>query len=111
MFDVIVTDNSAEVNGSEEWDEILDLLAFSDDEAKLIAKTAMEADYLIPEIGYEFIDGSNRVIGTIEIAWVEQKLGYLSQENKEYAEILIRQGWQLIENAQELFVIINGGEN
>ena len=81
------------------WDAIKELLF--DDEAK--AFVDIIADILpgsaVPEednIGYELEGTNGEVIATIEIAWTDKKLGFMTAEQMEDREQAESLGWTVL---------------
>lgn len=105
------TDSSETSARSAEWNEVLELLEYSDDTAKEIAKYAMENNLPVPEIGYEISDDAGKTIGEVEIAWTDKKIGYLSEDNLEFEDAMKQLNWQFIKNADELSALLGGGDN
>ena len=84
-----------------EWDEIKDLLF--DDDVIAIAD-ALEASGITPpdEAGYELVDEGDEVVATIELAWTDRRIGYMTEEqiiDKAAAE---EAGWRIFETHAEL---------
>ena len=89
---------SADVASDEGWAAILKLLF--DDEAKAFAETARDEG--IPaasedNIGYEVEGSDGEVIATVEIAWPDLKIGFLTEEQLEDKEKLESEGWKIID--------------
>lgn len=80
------------------WTNILELLF--DDEAKDFARSASEAGIPAPEeenIGYEVDGPDGQVIATVEIAWPDRKIGFLTTEQLSDREHLEQNGWTIID--------------
>ena len=80
------------------WNEIKEMLF--DEAAKAFVDTASERNIPIPaqdNIGYEVEGSDGDIIGTIEIAWPEEKIGYLTAEQIEDKDILEKSGWKFID--------------
>lgn len=79
--------------------------------AKSMAIALKDANAPIPdEIGYELVD-NDEVIAEIEMAWLESKIAYLTEDQMEYEEILSEKGWTIINNDTSGFKDIFGGVN
>ena len=102
-------DESSEIAA---WKAIKELLF--DDDAKSFAEAAAEGGLPAPQddhIGYEVEGDDGEVMATVEIAWPDQKLGFLTVEQLEDKEKLEKCGWKIVDllslsEAVELF----GGE-
>ena len=98
-----------QVPANTEWDGVLEELF--DDSAKEMAKKLKEVNALIPdEIGYEFVD-NDEVIAEIEMAWLDSKIAYLTEDQMEYEEILSEKGWTIINNDTSVSKDMFGGVN
>ena len=98
------------VSDSGEWNEVMEMIAYSDSDAHEVIQFAIDHHFSIPEIGYELTDDNNRVIGEIEIAWIDKKIGYVTEEYQDIVDSLTKRGWTIIGSAEELQILINGGE-
>lgn len=82
---------------TDEWSAILELIY--DEDAKSFALSAKEAGIVAPDednIGYEVEGDDGEVIATIEIAWPDRLVGFMTAEqlaDKEKVEAL---GWKII---------------
>lgn len=104
---------SADAASDEGWAAILELLF--DDDAKAFAETARNEG--IPaasedNIGYEVEGSDGEVIATVEIAWPDLKIGFLTEEQLEDKEKLESEGWKIIDllNLNDMKSAF-GGEN
>jgi DEAD/DEAH box helicase domain-containing protein len=95
------------------WDQIVELLF--DEDAKAFVAAAKEANLPAPEednIGFEVEGDDGEVMATVEIAWPDRKIGFLTAEQMEDKEKLEQLGWTII----DLFSLSDltglfGGEN
>ena len=90
----ISTGNLAAENA---WKGILELLF--DDEAKSFAEFASSSGIPAPDednIGYEIEGKAGEVIATIEIAWPEKKLGFMTEEQSADREKVESLGWKIL---------------
>lgn len=91
----VSVEESSETNDG--WNLIMDMLF--DDDARAFAEAAKDAGIRPPEeenIGYEVEGADGGVIATVEIAWPERKLGFMTAEQlKDKAEIEAT-GWKVI---------------
>jgi len=89
---------SADVASDNGWASILELLF--DDDAKAFAQAALDEG--IPatsedNIGYEVEGSDGEVLATVEIAWPDLKIGFLTEEQMKDKEKLEAEGWQIID--------------
>ncbi len=92
------TDSSAESHADAAWEGIMDLLF--DDDAKAFAESAEDAGLPAPSednIGYEVIGENGEVIATIEIAWPDELIGFMTAEQLEDKETVENRGWHIID--------------
>ena len=71
-----------------------------DDDAKAFAKSAEDAGLPAPgedNIGYEVIGENGEVIATIEIAWPDELIGFMTSEQLEDKETVENRGWHIID--------------
>ena len=102
-----------ESDDSAAWNAIKELLF--DNDAKSFAEVAADAGIPAPQeedIGFEVEGTSGEVISTVEIAWPDQKIGFLTVEQLDDKEKLEKDGWKIIDmlslsEAVEIF----GGES
>lgn len=97
------------------WDAIKEILF--DDDAKAFADLVRDKGVPAPEeddIGYEVEGKGGEVVATVEIAWPDRKIGFMTALQAEDQEKLEALGWKILNlmdvadlNAAELF----GGEN
>lgn len=79
------------------WKGILELLF--DDEAKTFAELASSSGIPVPDednIGYEIEGEAGEVIATIEIAWPEKKIGFMTEEQSADHEKIKTLGWKIL---------------
>ena len=102
--------NSEEVQTQEDgWSEILGLLF---DKAKEDAVKLRELKVPAPkedDIGIDISDDNGGVIATIEIAWPEYKVAYLTEEQIADSQKLEAAGWKIITSAENIDLTIFGG--
>lgn len=90
-------DAAAEDAGGNAWDEIRALLF--DDEAKTFVDMARAANIPVPledYIGYEVEGADGEVIATVEIAWPEKMIGFMTAEQMGDKEKLEAAGWKIL---------------
>lgn len=101
IVDTAAEDTAPASGNAGEWDEIMGMLF--DDETKAIAEACMEKGIPAPdEAGYEMTDETGEVVAEIELAWLDKKIGYMTEDQvteKEKAESV---GWKICTNLSEI---------
>ena len=104
---------SADATSDEGWAAILELLF--DDAAKAFAQVARDEG--IPaasedNIGYEVEGTDGEVLATVEIAWPDLKIGFLTEAQMEDKDKLVEAGWRIVDllNLNDMKSAF-GGEN
>ena len=97
------------------WNAIMELLF--DDDAKAFAELMKDAGVPAPEsddVGYEVVSEDEEVVATVEIAWPDSRIGFMTTEQSVDKEKLEELGWTILSlidvtdsNVANLF----GGEN
>ena len=83
-----------------EWNAVMELLF--DDDAKAFAVHVKDAGAPAPDgdhIGYDVAGDGGEVIATVEIAWPDKHIGFMTAEQAEYKEKLEILGWKIISPA------------
>ena len=94
---VLDTEDSSQVVDSA-WDAIMELLF--DEDAKAFALQAKDAGIPAPgedNIGYEVEGDDGEVIATVEIAWTEKKVGYMTADQLVDKEMMESMGWHILD--------------
>ena len=79
------------------WDAIKELLF--DDDAKAFVELAKDAGVPAPDednIGYEVEGDDGEVVATVEIAWPDRRIGFMTVEQAEDKEKLEKLGWKIL---------------
>ena len=79
------------------WDAIIELMF--DDDAKAFVELARDAGVPAPDednIGYEVEGDDGEVIATVEIAWPDRRIGFMTVEQTEDKEKLEKLGWKIL---------------
>ena len=79
------------------WNEIKELLF--DDDAKAFVELAKDAGVPAPDednIGYEVEGDDGEVVATVEIAWPDRQIGFMTAEQAEDKEKLEKLGWKIL---------------
>lgn len=91
------------------WAETMSMLL--EDESRNAAEKLKELGLNPPdEVGCEITDDSDAVIATIELAWTDHKIGYLTQDQIVDKEKLISLGWKIIEDINNVDISLFGGK-
>ena len=93
-----VSSETGQTNENAAWATIMELLF--DEETKAFAQSASEAGIPAPEeenIGYDVDGADGQVYATIEIAWPDRKIGFLTTEQMPDRETLEQDGWTIID--------------
>lgn len=90
-------DYSAALSG-DEWDDINELLQYSDADVKTFALQVKESGVDTPDyVGYEIMD-ADKVIAETELAWIDKKIAYLSSSQMRNVEKLVNKGWTVFDS-------------
>ncbi len=105
----IASDNQSDpaVPVSDPWSETIELLF--DDEARKLAEMLRDRGVSPGEAGYELADDSGEVLATIELAWPDLKIGYLTDDQVKDKEKLEKLGWNIIEDIGSVDSSLFGG--
>ena len=79
------------------WNAIKELLF--DDDAKAFVEIAKDAGVPAPDednIGYEVEGDDGEVVATVEIAWPDRRIGFMTAEQAEDKEKLEKLGWRIL---------------
>ncbi len=80
------------------WKDVCSLIF--DDASRAYAEKLSIVDVPIPDVvGYEFIDTRGVVIAEAEMVWQNQKIAFLTEEQKTYAEDIQKQGFTVIDKS------------
>lgn len=88
---------SADTVGNGAWEAIRELLF--DDESKAFVDTVKRLAIPVPsedDIGYEVEGDDGEVVATVEIAWPDNKIGFITEEQIGDKEKLETMGWKII---------------
>ncbi|MEE8817202.1 MAG: DEAD/DEAH box helicase [Lachnospiraceae bacterium] len=89
------------VMGASPWDEVNELLLYSEEAARAFAQKARNAGIVAPDaVDYELSDENGNLLAEIEIAWVNRKIGYLTEEQADYAGVLKKKGWTIFSSTK-----------
>jgi DEAD/DEAH box helicase domain-containing protein len=92
------------------------LASIFDEAARQIAKQVFDGGFVMPEPGYELAGADGEIVGVAELAWVEQKLCVLSEQQAEYSEAAQALAWtifktdELWEDPQKLLTLLPARE-
>lgn len=89
---------------NDSWSEIIDLLF--DEETLKIANILKEKGISAPaEVGYELTGYSDEVIAEIELAWVEKKIGYMTNDQLADKRKAEDENWRICSTIDELISV------
>lgn len=83
--------------GDDTWNAIKELLF--DDDAKAFVELAKGAGVPAPnedDVGYEVEGDDGEVVATVEIAWPDRRVGFMTAEQAEDKEKLEKLGWRIL---------------
>ena len=83
--------------GDDTWNVIKELLF--DDDAKAFVELAKDAGVPAPnedDVGYEVEGDDGEVVATVEIAWPDRRVGFMTAEQAEDKEKLEKLGWRIL---------------
>ena len=95
---ISVSDDAPNQTGDDAWNSIFELLF--DEDAKAFAKSAMSEGISAPSednIGYEVVGDDGEVIATVEIAWPDQKVGFMTVDQLDDKSIIEALGWHIVD--------------
>ncbi|MBQ7433823.1 MAG: DEAD/DEAH box helicase [Lachnospiraceae bacterium] len=102
--DTAAEDNAPSASSGEGWGEIREMLF--DDATVKIADALEEKGVAAPEdAGYELADDLGEVIAEIELAWINRKIGYMTEEQQADREKAENAGWKIFVGADEIDTI------
>ena len=83
--------------GDDSWNAIKELLF--DDDAKAFVELAKDVGVPVPnedDVGYEVEGDDGEVVATVEIAWPDRRVGFMTAEQAEDKEKLEKLGWRIL---------------
>ena len=99
--EMIAEDTEPAPETNHEWDEIRELLF--DDEAKRMAELLIERGVAAPnEAGYEIAGTTGEVVAELEFAWVDRKIGYMTEEQRSEISKAESAGWKIISSEDQI---------
>ena len=102
--DTAAEDNAPSAASGEGWGEIREMLF--DDATIKIADALEEKGIAAPEeAGYELADDSGEVIAEIELAWINRRIGYMTDDQQTDREKAENAGWKIFVGADEIDTI------
>lgn len=94
---VVTQAEEIQVAADDVWAEIIEILF--DDEAKAFVEVVKSLGIPAPatdDIGYELTGDDGEVVATIEIAWPEKKIGFMTTEQLEDRDAVEMLGWKIV---------------
>ena len=95
---VMAADAASDQPDDTAWNAIMELLF--DDDAKAFAESAKSEGIPAPsedDIGYEVTSDDGEVIATVEIAWPDRKVGFMTVDQMEDKATIEALGWHIID--------------
>ncbi len=97
----VAEDNKPAGVPADGWDEIKSMLF--DDASRAIADECRARGIAAPEeAGYELASESGEVIAEIELAWIGEKVGYMTEEQLADADRARAEGWRIFATVDEI---------
>lgn len=94
----IIPDNIHTDLAGGKWDDINELLEYSDKDVKEFASQVKNVGATVPDyVGYEIME-NGIVIAEAELVWLDKKIAYLSEEQVVNTEILVQNGWTVFDS-------------
>lgn len=96
--DILVTSSDDVQTDDAVWNAIMELLF--DDDAKAFAASAKDKGIPAPsedDIGYEVEGDDGEVVATVEIAWPDKKVGFMTVEQMNDKETVEDLGWHIVD--------------
>ena len=104
--DSVAEDTSPSDVSDEGWGEIRKMIF--DDATATVADALEEKGIVVPEVGYELVDDSGEVIADIELAWIDLKIGFMTEEQLADREKAENAGWKIFINTEDIDTIFGG---
>ncbi len=96
-------------NAENAWDEIREML-FDIEAIEMAAKLCSNGLSVPNEVGFELVDDSGEVLATIEFAWTDKQIGFMTDEQSEDKEKAESEGWKIFTTSDEIDIKLFGGE-
>lgn len=104
-----VVPESVTADVSDGWEDIMGQLF--EDEAIDIARCLRNQNIPAPdEAGYELAKDTGEVVATLELAWIAQKVGFMTGEQTEDRNAAEAAGWKIFVSSDEISNTFFGGE-
>ena len=88
------------------WDLLLQTLVsgtLNDDATIDLADKLREHGISTPdEIGYEITDQYGEVVAEIELAWINKKIGFMTDDKIDHRRKAEEKGWKILDTADEI---------
>lgn len=101
--DETVTDEE-QLKETDGWQAMLDEeLSYSPEDAIAFARKVREMGISVPDsIGYDVTDENGAVVASVEIAWIQKKIGYITEEQEPDRGVLEQMGWTILDHDSEI---------
>ena len=86
------------------WQAMLDEeLSYSPEDVIAFAKKIREMGIPVPDsIGYDVTDETGAVVASVEVAWTQKKIGYITEEQETDRGTLEQMGWMILDCNSEI---------
>ena len=92
------------------WMSVQEELNYSDEDTKQFAKKLQDLNISCPDsIGYEVTKENGAVCATVEIAWFDKKICFVTEEQAVDKDILKKLGWTVLDKNSNIDTKIFGG--
>ncbi len=92
------------------WQSVQDELDYSDEDTNQFAKKLQDMNIPCPDsIGYEVTKENGAVCATVEIAWLNNKICYVTEDQMVDKDVLEQLGWVVLSKDSKIDISIFGG--
>jgi DEAD/DEAH box helicase domain-containing protein len=74
------------------WEELREQ---TDDALHGLLRRLVDADWPVPEAGYELVDSGGAIVASAELAWDGVKIAFLLDEEMVYSDVFAQEGWRI----------------
>ena len=95
---------------NDRWDDVLD--EYMEEETLEFADKLKSAGVKAPDdSGYGITNFRGAVIAELDLAWISNKIGFMTEEQAEEREAAENAGWKIFTTEDEIDITLFGGEN
>lgn len=102
--------DAAPADTGDAWDDIHEIL-FETEAMDMAAKLRALGISAPDEAGYELVNDSGEVLATIELAYTDKLIGFMTEEQAIDIDTAKAKGWKIFTASDEIDVTLFGGEN